>query len=145
MCPTCTDGDHLAIVCQIHDLLATRNNYPIVSFCNSPLHHNSLAAAKLAAAFGVQSNLPDHYNSAFAEYCTHSNLVYARQTMMLNIILDREAFARENKLLTFALRPSANQLPSPERLISRSQNAHTLIVSRVLTRSTPTTFRDIVC
>ena len=65
--------------------------------------------------------------------------------MMLNIILDREAFARENKLLTFALRPSANQLPSPERLISRSQNAHTLIVSRVLTRSTPTTFRDIVC
>lgn len=44
------------------------------------------------------------FDAAFQDYSEHSHVVQARQQMLLDIVLERDRFAKAHKLLTYAKR-----------------------------------------
>ena len=101
--------DHVDIISYLRELFLARPMLDAVIFHKPPELPLSFRVAQGLAKQGAELHQTDAYVQAFRTYTQHYECVISRQTMMLNILLARDQYAQQNKLLTYS--PRAKQVP----------------------------------
>ena len=98
------DGDHLDLKDLFRAHLPTRA-FPVhLEFSHARDNASFFHAADQLAQLGAQMHQTPSFNTAYEDYLAHSQLVEARQQLLLDIVLERDKVAKSKKLLTYAKR-----------------------------------------
>ena len=122
------DGDHLDLKDLFRAHLPTRA-FPVhLEFSHARDNASFFHAADQLAQLGAQMHQTPSFNTAYEDYLAHSQLVEARQQLLLDIVLERDKVAKSKKLLNMP-----NEIGAAFPVTHRIIQIHHLVLSPIMT------------